>query len=421
MSAAVRAGYKLTEIGVIPKDWEVDRLDSFWSVTDCKHVTAQFISNGYPLASIKEVQSRFVDLTDSKQTTQQFYDRLIEGGRKPMVGDLIISRNATVGEVAQVAEWHPLFAMGQDVCLIRKRKIEFSSDYLQSVFYSHIVKNQLSDAMVGSTFKRINVQQIKSFTVPMPDVSEQRAIAAALSDVDALLAKQGQLIAKKQGLKQAAMQQLLTGQTRLPGFSGDWELKPMKSLGNTYGGLTGKTKIDFGHGRARYIPFMNVMTDTVIDTEWFEAVNVSLNEAQKLTQKGDLFFNGSSESPEEVGFCSVLLQDIPNLYLNSFCFGFRFNIDAKVYGLFFAYWFRSAKGRKEMAVLAQGATRYNIAKSAFLKLELPQPSEAEQTAIATILSDMDTEIAALEERQTKTRALKQGMMQELLTGRTRLV
>ena len=195
----------------------------------------------------------------------------------------------------------------------------------------------------------------------------------------------------------------------------------MKSLGNTYGGLTGKTKIDFGHGRARYIPFMNVMTDTVIDTEWFEAVNVSLNEAQKLTQKGDLFFNGSSESPEEVGFCSVLLQDIPNLYLNSFCFGFRFNIDAKVYGLFFAYWFRSAKGRKEMAVLAQGATRYNIAKSAFLKLELPQPSEAEQTAIATILSDMDTEIAALEERQTKTRALKQGMMQELLTGRTRLV
>lgn len=95
---------------MIPGDWEVDRLDKFWSVTDCKHVTAQFISNGYPLASIKEVQSRFVDLGCAKQTTQQFYNLLIDSGRKPEAGDLIVSRNATVGEIAQVAEWHPLFA-----------------------------------------------------------------------------------------------------------------------------------------------------------------------------------------------------------------------------------------------------------------------------------------------------------------------
>jgi|GEM_PF-4118815 len=166
---------------------------------------------------------------------------------------------------------------------------------------------------------------------------------------------------------------------------------------------------------------MNVMTDTVIDASWLEPVDVAPDEAQNLAKKGDLFFNGSSETPEEVGFCSVLLEAIPNLYLNSFCFGFRFNAAAKVNGLFFAYWFRSKAGRAAMSVLAQGATRYNIAKSAFMKLEIPQPLEEEQTAIATVLSDMGAELAALETSRNKAHQLKQGMMQELLTGRVRLV
>ncbi len=115
----MRPGYKKTDVGVIPEDWEVDSLARYWNVMDCKHVTAQFIANGYPIASIREVQSRFVDLMSANQTTQKFYSLLIEGGRKPRAGDLILSRNATVGEVAQVAEWHSPFAMGQDVCLLR--------------------------------------------------------------------------------------------------------------------------------------------------------------------------------------------------------------------------------------------------------------------------------------------------------------
>ena len=269
--------------------------------------------------------------------------------------------------------------------------------------------------------ENLSGQIVKDIPVAIPPVPEQHAIATALSDVDALLAKLDQFIAKKRDLKQAAMQQLLTGQTRLPGFSGEWEVKSMKSLGQTYGGLVGKTKADFGHGQAHYIPFMNVMTDTVIDSQWLESVDIAANESQNLTKAGDLFFNGSSETPEEVGYCALLRDNIPDLYLNSFCFGFRFNADAQVNGLFFAYWFRSVEGRKAMAVLAQGATRYNIAKSAFLRLEIPQPREGEQTAIANVLSDMGAELAALEARRDKTRTLKQGMMQELLTGRIRLV
>ncbi|MEG8234320.1 restriction endonuclease subunit S [Pseudomonas orientalis] len=107
-------------LGEVPAHWVVAGLKWFWSVTDCKHITAEFVDGGIPLASIREVQSRYVALNNAKQTTEVFYRQLIEGGRVLAAGDLIFSRNATVGEVAQVANWHPPFAMGQDVCVLKK-------------------------------------------------------------------------------------------------------------------------------------------------------------------------------------------------------------------------------------------------------------------------------------------------------------
>lgn len=253
-----------------------------------------------------------------------------------------------------------------------------------------------------------------------PSEAEQRAIATALSDVDALLEGLTRLIAKKRDIKRATMQQLLTGQTRLPGFSGAWEPKTLGDLGSTYGGLTGKTKSDFGVGTARYITFMNVMTNVVIDCEAFDQVQVSSSESQNPVTQGDLLFNGSSETPEEVAFCSYLPKELPDLFLNSFCFGFRLRDKQQADGLFLAYYIRATPGRELMKSLAQGSTRYNLSKGALLQASLLLPSKDEQTAIATILSDMDAELSALEARLTKTRALKQAMMTELLTGKTRL-
>jgi len=150
-------------------------------------------------------------------------------------------------------------------------------------------------------------------------------------------------------------------------------------------------------------------------------VRVAASEGQNQAYKGDLFFNGSSETPEEVGMCAVLLDKLQNVYLNSFCFGFRLRSGVEADGLYLAYFFRSGEGRALLYSLAQGATRYNLSKTNFLKLEIPLPILKEQTAIAAVLSDMDAELAALEARRDKTRALKQGMMQELLTGRIRLL
>jgi type I restriction enzyme, S subunit len=202
-------------LGEVPEHWEVSCLKRLWSITDCKHLTAEFVEVGIPLASIREVQSWYVDLSESKQTTEYFYQQLIEGGRKPLVGDLIFSRNATVGEVAQVTEDHPDFAMGQDVCLIRKNSADISSDFLQFQIKSHIVQIQLSKIMVGSTFKRINVEEIRNLIVPSPTAVEQHEIANFLTkksrEFDELIAEAQHAIALLQERRTALISAAVTG------------------------------------------------------------------------------------------------------------------------------------------------------------------------------------------------------------------
>lgn len=164
-------------LGEVPAHWEVTALKRHWTATDCKHLTAEFVDDGIPLASIREVQSRWVDLAEAKQTSEHFYELLIEGGRDPRPGDLIFSRNATVGEVAQVRVDHPPFAMGQDVVLLRRLDPASSPDFLQLVIRSTVVTEQLALFMVGSTFKRINVEEIRSLLIAFPPTDEQQEIS----------------------------------------------------------------------------------------------------------------------------------------------------------------------------------------------------------------------------------------------------
>lgn len=254
-----------------------------------------------------------------------------------------------------------------------------------------------------------------------PAVEEQSAIADSLTDADALVDSLEQLLTKKRQIKQGAMQELLTGKRRLPGFLQSWSAVRLGDVGRTYGGLTGKGKADFGHGASKYVTFMNVMTTVRTSTELVESVEIGPSESQNMVQAGDLLFNGSSETPEEVALCSWVENCDVRVFLNSFCFGFRPFATDRLSGLFMAYFFRGRPGRAAVSALAQGATRYNIAKTALLQAPICLPSFAEQQAIAEVLSSMDAEITALESRLTKARALKQAMAQALLTGRIRLV
>ena len=416
-SPSIWPGYKQTEVGVIPEDWDCDKLDRFWDVKDCKHVTADFVASGFPIASIMEVHSRFVDLSVANQTTRQFYESLIEGGRKPKTGDLILSRNATVGKVAQVADWHPPFAMGQDVCLLRKRSSVSSTDFLQALFGSPTIARQLSDLMVGSTFKRANIEQIRNFSVPMPSPAEQEAIAGVLSDADALIESLEGLIAKKRQIKQGAMQELLTGNTRLPGFSGEWEVRKLGSLGSFLKGR-GVSKSEAQSGSLPCVRYGELYTrhKDLIRNYYSWISDAVARDATRL-HNGDILFAGSGETKEEIGKCAALTDDT-EAYAGGDIVILRTTEGDPA---FLGYYLNTESLNRQKASKGQGDAVVHISATALADLDVAIPLEPEQSAIARTLSDIDAEIAALETKLSKARQIKGGMMQELLTGRIRLV
>ena len=400
----VRPGYKQSEAGVIPEDWEVRQFSEHFRI---------YAGGDVPKDSLAQVQSAahpypiFANALQNKG----LYGYTAE--RRSNADSLTITARGYLGH----AEYRdqPFFP------IVRLLVLE-PTGQLDARYTTYAVNDRVRFSVESTGVPQLTAPQVGKYSAAAPPtIEEQHAIAAALSDVDALLGGLDRLIAKKRDLKQAAMQQLLTGQTRLPGFSGAWEVKRLGEIGSTYGGLTGKAKADFGIGTGRYVTFMNVMTNVVIDCGSFEQVRVSPSESQNRVNEGDLLFNGSSETPEEVAMCSFMASDVPNLFLNSFCFGFRRRDEQQADGLFLAYYLRANPGRELMKSLAQGSTRYNLSKGALLEASIRLPRKDEQTAIAAVLSDMDAELAALEARRAKTRDLKQAMMQELLTGKTRLV
>jgi len=405
----IKQGYKKTDIGVIPEDWKVRSVDQCVKLINGRaYKQEELLLNGkYPVLRVGNFFSN---------NSWYYSDLELNEDQYVNDGDLMYAWSASFG---------PRFWNGSKtiyhyhIWKVLANK-EISKQFL---FYLwEFDKEKILKQSQGGTMFHITKFDMGSRKIGLPsELKEQTAIATALSDIDALIVALGKKIAKKQQIKQGAMQQLLTGKKRLPGFSGEWVEKKLGAIGKTYGGLTGKTKDDFGNGDSYYITFLNILNNPVINTDLIERVRIKSTEHQNKALKNDLFFNTSSETPEEVGICSVLLNDIENLYLNSFCFGYRIN-DNEVHGLFLSYLFRNKQGRELMTSLAQGATRYNLSKSLFNQSLIKMPAtKTEQTAIAQILTDMDNEIAQLEKERDKYKELKAGMMQVLLTGKVRLV
>ena len=260
----------------------------------------------------------------------------------------------------------------------------------------------------------LNRNNVIGVPIVLPPLAEQRAIAAALSEVDALLAALDRLIAKKRDLKQAAMQQLLTGQTRLPGFEGEWVVKRLGEVAET-------DPENLGSGTApgyafRYISLEDVdqgtlrsFTEQVFATAPSRARRkLRSNDVLVSTVRPNLLSHLLFQGTEQNWVCST-----------GFCV-LRCRVGVSHAGYIFQHLFGAPVNRQIEALLT-GSNYPSMNSRDVRALEIPFPPLPEQTAIAAVLSDMDAELAALEQRREKTRALKQGMMQELLTGRTRLV
>jgi type I restriction enzyme S subunit len=161
---------------------------------------------------------------------------------------------------------------------------------------------------------------------------------------------------------------------RFPEFAGEWESKELSKIGKTYNGLSGKSGSDFGQG-STYITYKSIFADSKVDLSRVEYVSVAEGETQNRVAYGDIFFTTSSETPEEVGMSSVLLDAVEDCYLNSFCFGYRLYDLKEHIPEFFRFYLRSDIARKNISVLAQGSTRFNISKNEVMKLKanLPLP------------------------------------------------
>lgn len=272
----------------------------------------------------------------------------------------------------------------------------------------------------------IEMDVLKAYPMHLPPLPEQRKIAQILSTWDRGIATTEKLIDANKQQKKALMQQLLTGKKRLvdpetgKAFEGEWEEVKLGDLGKTFTGLTGKTKEHFGRG-SKYIPYINIFRNSSVDMNALELVDVRPNEKQNLVKYGDIFFTTSSETPEEVGMSSVILEEIDeSVYLNSFCFGFRPHNFDRVKPEFIRYLLRSEKVRRSISLLAQGATRYNLSKTQLLKITLNIPSLGEQQKIASVLTTADKDIKLLEAKLAHLKQEKKALMQQLLTGKRRV-
>lgn len=426
----VPTGYKKTDIGIIPEEWKVKQLkDEIVSLN--AGVSVKSIDDDIPISSydkcVLKTSAIYNGKFNPKESKKIVKSDIFRAKLNPKADSIIISRMNTptlVGECGYVEKDYSNLYLPD-----RLWQTEFKKDntlcpkWLNYLLNTHEYKYRVKNIATGTSdsMKNISKDKLLEIEIPFPEITEQKVVAGVLSDVDELITSTEKFIDKKEKIKLGTIQRFFINREPLLGFNSEMKIKVMGEIGNAYGGLSGKIKSDFEKGNKPYISFINVMNNTVIDIRELEFVNIEKNEKQNCALQGDLFFNTSSETPEEVGMCSVLLNNIEELYLNSFCFGFRLNKDSGCDPLYLTYYFRSELGRQQLYSLAQGSTRYNLSKNGFYKLEIICPDIEEQKAIVKILSDMDLEIKVLKQKLEKYKMIKQGMMQELLMGRNRLI
>lgn len=423
----MRSGYKQTEVGAVPVDWtiaplgaEIDHLEAGVSVNS---VDGDLINDAHAHAVLKT--SAVIGGVFLPQESKKIAPGDLKRARlSPRCDSIIISRMNTpelVGECGYVGANHPTLFLPDRLWLTRQRTgsnvcVRWLSYLLSSGPYRTRIKG-LATGTSGS-MKNIAKDALLAIPIAYPRSSEQCAIAAALSDVDALLDGLERLIAKKRDIKQAALQQLLTGQTRLPGFHGEWDDVPLGALGAWKGGMTPSMQNPsyWEGGDFPWISSGDVKVSRLRDSDQHvtahavrhgAAVVVPANSIVLVTRSGIL----RKYLPVALTLTPMAInQDIKALIPNE-----TVSADYLLHALI-------ASGDKVLAKCLKAGTTVESVEFPWLKaFSIPLPPRNEQSAIAAILSDMDAELSALEARRDKTRLLKQGMMQELLTGRTRLI
>jgi type I restriction enzyme S subunit len=303
--------------------------------------------------------------------------------------------------------------------VIGNYQTSFSSEYLYYCLSSGGVLAQYLRYAAGSSVLNLNKDIVSRVHVAIPGPQEQANISKALGEVDQLIEQLEGLIYKKKNIKQAAMQELLTGKRRLPGFSGEWEGARLGELFKFRNGLN-KAKEFFGKGTS-IVNYMDVFNNSAIYVSTLRGrVLLTKQERQAFDVcMGDVFFTRTSETREDIGIASVVLGEVADTAFSGFLLRAR-PINNRLEHGFKAYCFQSEEVRTQIVSKASYTTRALTNGRILSEVKMLVPPLPEQLAIANVLADMDAELSALEEHLCKARELRQGMMQQLLTGKIRL-
>ena len=419
----VKQGYKQTEIGAIPNDWNCTRFGEkvkIYRGGSPRPIQYYLTDASYGINWIKIGDVRENDKYISS-TQEKIIPEGVSKSREVHVGDFILSNSMSFGRP---------YILNIDGCIhdgwltIQEYKNTFSTEYLYYLLSSNIVYQQYISMAAGSSVKNLNKDKVSALTVIYPDIAEQERIAEALSDVDSMVSSLEKLIAKKKAVKQGAMQELLTGKKRLKGFSEDWQIKKLEEYCSL---ITKQTGFDY----SAYIkPVLTKRKN-----------NNTLPMIQTINFRGKHFdFNTDYYIPISVA------ENFPNIILKTKCILFSIvgasvgNIGLYPGGVSFCggaigitrfyeeddadwvyYYMSSSEGQDQIQYVTKGGAQATVTIADIRNFSIPTPSKEERVAIIALLSDIDKEIEALEQKLEKARQIKQGMMQQLLTGKIRLV
>ena len=274
---------------------------------------------------------------------------------------------------------------------------------------------KMKSSAAAGTMQIVNRTEFSELKTWLPSLIEQQAISDFFRQLDHLITLHQRKYEKLKNIKKSMLEKMFpkngsnVPEIRFKGFTDAWEQRKLGEVGKTYSGLSGKTKDDFGHGEAKFVTYMNVFSNSVCLPNMTEAVEI--DDKQNKVLFGDVLFTTSSETPEEVGMSSVWLENAENIYLNSFCFGYRPTKEFNPYYL--AYMLRSPSIRDKITFLAQGISRYNISKNKIMDIEIPIPSIVEQKQIGEHFRTLDSLITLHHRKLEKLEQIKQAMLHKM--------
>lgn len=420
VSPSPSTDHKKTQVGVVPADWRTCYLGTCLSSRPSYGINAAAV----PPRDDAPVYLRITDIGDDGRLNSLPRASLQHPASENYLlrdGDLVFARTgASVGKSYLYTPSDGLLVFAG--FLIRVRP---NPTILLPEFLFHYVQSEQYRGWVATTSTRsgqpgINGREYAALPVPLPELSEQRAIAGALSDIDDLLQALEALIGKKRAVKQAAMQQLLTGRTRLPGFDRKWKAVRLGQLGSFSkgNGITREDTCDSGLPCIRYGELYTRYDNYTFSLHSF--VDPAVARSALPIENADLLFAGSGETAEDIGRCIAYVGD-ECAYAGGDIAVLTPASKDSIDPIYFGHLMNDRAVATQRARMAQGNAVVHISTRALAQLRVKLPPVEEQRAVAKLLVDVDREIATIQQRLDKTRAIKQGMIQQLLTGWIRLV